>query len=84
MKTKFPMKMKLSKGVCKQCWKRKGWSWIHFNEDWKWERGEVNCVYGKERDGDYLLTQFIDKIPENCPYRLEHLVTGNRDETKAQ
>jgi len=68
--------MMLNKSVCRMCWdryaasskiKRRGWTeW----DDEQWRSGRVMCP--KSGDVEFSKT---NAVPENCRYRLEHLVS---------
>lgn len=71
------VKSELNKEVCKQCaWKERPREWTDFDEHVWQTMGKVLCS-----EGGQLLS--IDnagfgKIPEWCPYFLEHTLSGNR------
>ena len=66
--------MKLNKEVCKKCFEKRGWHWVSWIDDKEWEIGSVDCAH----DDDFPSP--INKIPEKCFYKLEHLILGNQDE----
>jgi len=68
------MKTKLSKKVCKRCYEENECTWYGFNER-NWKKGYIVCV-------DIWDIVYLKKgLPDECPYKLEHIVLGNQDET---
>jgi len=68
---------KLCKEICQKCQKNyPGKDKLLWNDFAKklWRRGRVWCRFGPAFG---LLEQVkTDKIPERCPYKLEHVVMG--------
>jgi len=73
---------RLSKKVCKKCWveyvrgkKFLTLVWDSFADD-EWKEGTVFCpVPGCHSGGGEIGT---NKIPDYCPYKLEHTVLSKR------
>ena len=74
--------MNLNKKICMGCingncsLSQKKWSG---EDDDRWEKGKVWCrkIRAVENCNVTLVEEHrIDIIPENCPYKLEHMVTG--------
>ena len=74
------MKTKLSKKVCKECQMNHD-HWWNVYDDWAWENEDAHVVchgFGeREHHHPWVKTT---KIPDYCPYRMEHIVLGNQDE----
>ena len=71
---------KLNKEVCKTCWEKwivenegrpSVWSQTGFDERWDYKGGFMACMIGMRLNPNNVERD----IPENCPYRLEHLVS---------
>lgn len=69
--------LKLNKGVCKRC--RYCAYHIIPGQDFNYcfERGGVYC----EKQGLLLSIKRVDSIPTGCPYRLEHMLLCDENET---
>jgi len=66
--------MKPNKEICKKCYEKKfGWSWDWHNEE-RWRKGFQACSKSECNIG------LSKGVPDDCPYALEHIVLGKRDE----
>ncbi len=72
--------MKLNKNICKKCintrkthsYDRQTWwigSWTQWDDKMWFEDQQVGCTNKPHRE-----TIPINQIPDDCPYKLEHLV----------
>jgi hypothetical protein len=76
-KTYDYMRPKLSKAVCKKCYKVNNWVWDKPIET-SWNYGRVVFCTAKKHPHDINGLRWIEKEPHlNCPYTLEHLVSTN-------
>jgi len=78
---------KLSKKICRKCWNEFARSrnrvYLLWNktDEYKWQRGKVFCW-----KKDVMHTKHpnfhigLDKIPDYCPYKLEHTVLSEKPE----
>ena len=70
------VKLKLSKEVCRKCYDaRSDVSWAIFDDE-RWQEGFVMCCACNKR-GDWIIVR-LDVLPGGCPYRMEHIVVGDK------
>ena len=73
----YGVPMKPNKKVCKRCWEKShdiglqqyGWE---ASDDVAWKEGRICCP---SEDGWMLIMDTREDDLEDCPYRLEHLVS---------
>jgi len=84
------MKAKLRKEVCQKCYRKYGLNWSRLLDE-HWDNGRLHCIMkGRIFDG-YIKTNggyvrmedskglSLDKMPDDCTYRLEHTVLGSQN-----
>ena len=75
------MKTALNKEVCKKCFQKcanlEGWlqTW-DYDDEHRWDLGEIGCPCAG--------FVFIDRVPEECPYKLEHMVINDSEQENLQ
>lgn len=71
--------MKLNKHICKKCRDEFGdIGWFKERDDYYWKRNIILCP-GKilpkiYHSAPFFKTKTDEKIPDYCPFKLEHLV----------
>ena len=64
----------LNKEICQKCFYSFGWIFGK-SDDMRWEKRILNCPYNFDLVYD-------EKMPDKCPYALEHLIKNDMQEQK--